>query len=76
MRVGVAGLLAVAVVALMLTHGAPGQAQSTAYWCKKAAECAKKALNERYDENNPGMGKKFRAKKAQCLRYSKRCSEE
>jgi hypothetical protein len=75
MRVGVAGLLAVAIIGLMLTHGAPARAQSTAYWCKKAAECANKALKERFDEDNPGMGKKFNAKKKECLRYSKRCNE-
>jgi hypothetical protein len=42
--------------------------------CQQAADCAAQAYNEKNDPNNPGMGPKFDALKARCLRLSDQCN--
>ena len=74
MKVFVAVLFAGVVAGFMLTGVAPGEARSRAEWCQMAADCANEAVDERADPNNPGMGKKFKKKKAQCQVYSKKCN--
>ncbi|HLH90278.1 MAG TPA: hypothetical protein VKX28_17650 [Xanthobacteraceae bacterium] len=44
--------------------------------CQKAALCASQAYDEKNDPDNPGMGRKFNALKAQCLKWAEQCNRE
>jgi hypothetical protein len=74
MKLMAASLFTAAMVGCLLVNITPGQATSTAEWCQKAAKCSQDAQNERYDPDNPGLGKKFLQLKKTCQYYSQKCS--